>query len=268
MKLLLFSGTHSRHLFVNREILKYFDEALIIVMERESVLPQTPNNLCTHDKNLFEIHFKNRNLVELEKYGKLDPREIFYGKNAIYIKSNELNTKKIALEINNFQADFCFIFGVDIIKSPIIELLPENKINLHLGLSPWYKGGATLYWPFFHLEPQFCGATFHQINSNPDAGEIIHQCVPKLVKGDKIHEVGANCVLQAVDDIPRIINFWQINKKFNGKIQKTTGRNWRGIDFHASQLRVIYDLFDDKIVDYYLKGDLKQNVPNIFSCIL
>ena len=65
MKLLLFSGTHSRHLFVNREILKYFDEALIIVMEREC-LPQAPNNLCTHDKNLFEIHFKNRNLVELE----------------------------------------------------------------------------------------------------------------------------------------------------------------------------------------------------------
>ena len=45
MKLLLFSGTHSRHLFVNREVLKYFDEALIIVMERESVLPQAPNNL-------------------------------------------------------------------------------------------------------------------------------------------------------------------------------------------------------------------------------
>ena len=73
MKLLLFSGTHSRHLFVNREILKYFDEALIIVMERESVLPQTPNNLCTHDKNLFENCQDNISLdgfFQTEKYFK------------------------------------------------------------------------------------------------------------------------------------------------------------------------------------------------------
>ena len=39
MKLVLFTGNHPRHLFVNKEVVKYFDEALLIVMDREEVLP-------------------------------------------------------------------------------------------------------------------------------------------------------------------------------------------------------------------------------------
>ena len=92
------------------------------------------------------------------------------------------------IEVKQFNADFCFIFGANLILDPVIENLPQNKINLHLGLSPWYKGAATLYWPFYNLKPQFCGVTFHQITKDADAGEIIHQCVPKLEYGDKITE--------------------------------------------------------------------------------
>ena len=58
MKLVLFSGDHPRHLFVNRELLKHFDETLVIVMQREEVLPKPPDDLSEHDKRLFEIHFK------------------------------------------------------------------------------------------------------------------------------------------------------------------------------------------------------------------
>ena len=44
---------------------------------------------------------------------------------------------------------------------PTFAVLPKEKINLHLGLSPWFKGSVTLFWPFYHLMPQFCGSTFH-----------------------------------------------------------------------------------------------------------
>lgn len=45
------------------------------------------------------------------------------------------------------------------------------------------------------------------------------------------------------------------------------GKNWIGSDFHAAQLRVIYDLFNDQIVDKYLGGELEQKKPKIFICI-
>ena len=60
---------------------------------------------------------------------------------------------------------------------------------------------------------------------------------------------------------------WKSEKGFKGVLQKTSGRNWRGVDFHASQLRVIYDLYQDKIVDSYLSGALSSRNPKLISCI-
>ena len=267
MKLILFSGDHPRHLFVNKDVPKYFDEALIIIMRREELLPNPPKNLSTHDKNLFKTHFENRYKVEAATYGDLSPSDVYHNFNTIFVNPHELNTHKIAKVVKDFRADFCFIFGVDLILDPVILELPAVKVNLHLGLSPWYKGGATLFWPFYHLQPQFCGVTFHQITKQADAGEIIHQCTPELLKGDKIHDVAAKCVVKAKKDLRKILTYWKKKRKFNGKIQHTSGRNWRNIDFHASQLRVIYDLFDDNIVDSYLCGQLDDRKVKLFSCI-
>ena len=220
MKLVLFSGDHPRHLFINRELLKHFDETLVIVMQREEVLPVPPNDLSVHDKQLFKIHFKNRKKVEDQTYGDLSAKQVFDKSNTIFVGPENLNSDKIARKVKEFDADFCFIFGVHLILDPVIDLLPNDKINIHLGLSPWYKGGATLYWPFYHLQPQFCGVTFHQITKQADAGEIIHQCVPVLEKGDKIHDVGVKCVLQARADLPKIIPHWKKKNFLKAKFKK------------------------------------------------
>jgi hypothetical protein len=46
MKILLFSGTHSRHLFIHKAILDNFDVVGVVCMQRESTLPD-PNPLQT-----------------------------------------------------------------------------------------------------------------------------------------------------------------------------------------------------------------------------
>lgn len=267
MKLLLFSGSHPRHLFVNCEVLRHFDEALVIVMEREELMPSPPGDVSPSDAALFLKHFTNRLMVETQTYGELRPEEIFGNVKTVFIRPEQLNTAQIAKEVSDFSADFCFIFGVDLILEPVINVLPVNKINLHLGLSPWYKGAATLFWPFYHLQPQFCGVTFHLITKEPDAGEIIHQSVPCLEKGDKIHDVGAKCVVKAKDDLSKIIYHYKLHGGFRGKSQMTSGRNWLSSDFHASHLRVIYELFDDNIVDQYLSDNLTIKNPNLFTSI-
>jgi len=60
---------------------------------------------------------------------------------------------------------------------------------------------------------------------------------------------------------------WKCERRFKGVVQKISGRNWRGVDFHASQLRVIYDLYKDKIVDSYLSGAFGDRKPKLISCI-
>tara|TARA_B100001250_G_scaffold410618_1_gene437431 strand:+ start:1189 stop:1998 length:810 start_codon:yes stop_codon:yes gene_type:complete len=267
MKLLLFSGTHSRHLYVNKEIIKHFKETLVIIMEREELIPNPPSNIDENDRNNFIKHFKNRSVKEKDAYGNLSHETIFKNHEKIYLLPNELNTFKTANKIKEFDADLSIIFGVDLILDPVFDKLPKDKLNIHLGLSPWYKGGATLFWPFYFLQPQFAGITIHQISKNPDEGEIIHQSTPKLEYEDTIHDVGVKCVKNAKNDIIDLINFYKSRNHFPGKIQKTSGRVWRGKDFHPSHLRVIYDLFNDKMVDKYLDGELGNSKPILYSCL-
>jgi len=267
MKAVIFTGTHERHLFVHKEVIKHFSDVLLIVMKREKLLPKLPSNITKHDANNFKKHFNDRLKIEKRTYGNLTIKKDFPEIEKIFVTPKNLNTFKVAKKIKEFRAKFCFIFGTGLILDPVLKILPKNKINLHLGLSPWYKGAATLFWPFYFLQPNFAGVTFHQITKNPDAGEIIHQSTPSLEYGDGIHDVGAKCLIKARLEVKKIINHFKKNSSFNGKIQKNTGRVWRESDFDPSYLRVIYDLFNNNIVDAYLKGTILKTKPKLYSCL-
>ena len=85
--------------------------------------------------------------------------------------------------------------------------------------------------------------------------------------GDTIHDVGARCVVKSKDELSKIFCYWRKSQRFEGTLQETYGRNWRRVYFHASQLRVIYDLYKDDIVDNYLYGNLSNKKPKLISCI-
>jgi len=44
-----------------------------------------------------------------------------------------------------------------------------------LGLSPYYLGSGTNYWPLVNEKPEFVVATFMHIDTDIDTEEIIHQ---------------------------------------------------------------------------------------------
>lgn len=262
MKILIFSGTHPRHLFIHRAVVDSGADFMAIVMQREELLPKPPGGIPYRDQENFVRHFQDRYNVEQAFYGHTRPSELF-GNRAIYVSPDQLNSPETAKAVQDFAPDMVFIFGTNIIKNPVIDVLPELKINLHLGLSPWYKGGATLFWPFYFLKPQFAGSTFHQIVPAADAGDILHQSVPVLEKGDGIHDVGAKTVCQARTDLVRILSNLAENVPFKLERQRTTGRVWIGSDFLPAHLRVIYDLYDNKMVDEYLSGNLGSELPKL-----
>ncbi len=185
MKVLIISGNHPRHIYLLQDIVKRGYDCSVIIMERESLLPEPPKNIPVEERTLFSKHFKDRFEIENKAYGDLTDRA-YADVNKYYCSPKTLNSENTANFVKQVNADFAVIFGPDIIKNPVYDLLPEEKINVHLGLSPWYRGSATLFWPFYFMEPQYVGATFHNITKQVDAGGILHQVVPVLEKGDGI----------------------------------------------------------------------------------
>ena len=58
MRILLFSGSHSRHVYVHQQLIKNFNIAGIVTMTRESQFPEPPLGLNNTDNNNFIRHFK------------------------------------------------------------------------------------------------------------------------------------------------------------------------------------------------------------------
>lgn len=266
MKFILFSGNHPRHVFIHKCIIQNFEIAGIVCMKRENLLPVPPEKIDLHDKELFIKHFQKRFDVEQSIYGNLSA-DIFKDiAPTLFIEANQLNTNIVLNFVEKTRADACFIFGTDIIYDPVLSVLPYWRINLHLGYSPWYKGSATLFWPFYFLQPQFAGATIHQIVPQADAGDIIHHVFPELSRGMGIHDVAAAVVRQSSIDVVKVLSLLADKHKLPTVPQKTTGRLFLTKDFEPHHLRLIYDLFNDNIVDYYIDGHLGNVTPRKIDC--
>jgi hypothetical protein len=76
-------------------------------------------------------------------------------------------------------ADLFVCFGSSIIKGWLAEeLVRRRAINLHMGLSPYYRGSSTNFWALADGNPHMVGATVHLLSSGVDTGDILFHAVP------------------------------------------------------------------------------------------
>ena len=105
-----------------------------------------PNNV-----NILALHFNDLSKMKLSDIGKAVDSEVFV------------------------------VYGSSWIKNEIGEFLDKkNAINIHLGISPYYRGTATTFWPLYDKRPLLVGATIHKLVYKLDAGKIYNTVIPKI----------------------------------------------------------------------------------------
>lgn len=267
MKVILFSGSHARHVYVHEQVIasKDLEIAGIVSMQRESTLPDPPDGCPEHDRELFRHHFRRRDEVEQAAYGDRSVESYKDVAQTLFVERDELNSEEVADFVRSVDAEVCFIFGTGLILDPVLSELPKWRLNFHLGLSPRYKGSATLFWPFYFLEPQFAGGTLHQIVPEPDAGGVVHQTVPELKRGNGVHETAADVVFEFAAETVALLEYHAENGSLPVEEQTHTGKLFLSNDFDAHHLRVIYELYNNDIVEKYLNGNLGDRQPNIID---
>lgn len=259
MKILWIGGNHSRHLYFINKIQTVFEISGAIIQNRENVIPQPPKDIEEIDKNFFIKHFSNRYLTEKKFFANPNLPNC---KTKI-VTSDTLNSQESVDFVKSINPDVVLIFGSDLIKEPLLSILPKQTLNLHLGISPRYRGAATLFWPFYFLEPNYAGSTFHYIISEPDAGDIVHQCIPKLDSSDGIHDVASKTVITSANDAIKLLDILEKGGQWIRNKQKGTGKNFLSGDFKPEHLRLIYGTFNDDIVNHYLQKKLNPKSPNL-----
>jgi methionyl-tRNA formyltransferase len=234
MKILWIGGNHPRHLYYLNRIRRDFDIAGAILEIREEIIPSPPEGTGKADRSNFIRHFAGREKAEGRYFGRQAlpdcPRHDVIRASGV---AEDLNSPESAEFVRRIAPDIALIFGCSLIKDPLKSALPPLTVNLHLGLSPWYRGGATLFWPFYFMEPNFAGSTFHFIVNEPDAGDIIHQSVPELSSEDGIHDVACKTVVASSEDAVRLLKIAAAGGRWDRYRQKGTGKKFPAQRFQA-----------------------------------
>lgn len=267
MRVLVFAGTHLRHLHFFSKLFELDLSFSAIVMQREDSLPPAPEWATEADRALFDRHFRERALVENKYFGHANNEGLFGSMPTLKVSPETLNSPTTVSFLREQNPEAVVVFGSDLIKGQLLEALPEFSINLHLGLSPWYRGAATLFWPFYFLEPNYAGATFHKITSSPDAGAILHQSVPPLHSGDGIHDVAAKTVTTATEEFALLLDKFSGGTRFELTDQTAQGKLFSRYDFKPAHLRMIYERFDNDIVREFLEGKLSVRQPKLITAV-
>lgn len=253
-------GSHPRHLYYLNKIHSEFAVEGIIIENREHMIPQPPEGINEHDRDNFIRHFEARENSEQHYFGTQNVPDC----RKLEVTDKTVNSLESVDFVQSIQPDLVLIFGAGLIKEPLFSALPHYTINFHLGISPRYRGAATLFWPFYFMEPAYAGSTFHHIVDTPDAGDVIHQVTPKLDPKDGIHDVACKTVVESAEDALKLLEIFQQQRTWNTHKQQSTGKNFLNSDFKPEHLRVNYDLFGDQMAEKYLDGRLKSKVPWLF----
>jgi folate-dependent phosphoribosylglycinamide formyltransferase PurN len=155
--------------------------------------------------------------------------------------------------IRHARPDVVLVFGTGLLKRPILDAFAGRLLNIHLGLSPYYRGAGTNFWPLVNREPEFCGATIHFLDEGVDTGPIIAHVRPAIRSGDGPHDIGNRTIVAAADTLAEAAAAHAASP-LSGVPQVGGGRVYARKDFSADAVRRLYANFAGGMIDEYL-GD-------------
>ncbi len=261
MRVVTITGDHPRHGYFVRQVAESGLLAGTIVEQRESFSPEAPEDLSTRLAALFRMHFDRREAAEQCFFGGVVLDGVA-DTPALTVSRESLNGPDTVAFLKSVEPDLILSYGCHMLKPPVLACARSYAWNVHGGLSPWYRGVATHFWPSYMLEPQMTGMTLHETTDQLDGGAIVHQTGVEMVRGDGLHDLACRALQSFADEMPAFLRqVSQVPEPVTGIAQRTTGRLWTVATWRPEHLVVIYDHFEDRIVDRVLDGEIAGRKP-------
>jgi phosphoribosylglycinamide formyltransferase 1 len=170
----------------------------------------------------------------------------------VEIERGRINDDSCAGEIEALAPDLLVAYGCSLIKGRLLQSFTGRFLNVHLGLSPYYRGSGTNFWPLVNREPEFVGATFMHIDPGVDTGEIIHQVRARVLPGDTPHQIGNRLIADMVPVYAAIIrNFGRLGHLPQPPVPADE-RVYRSRDLTETATQQLYQNFSAGLVATYL----------------
>ena len=179
MKITLFTSNKNRNNYLINLFSKFCEE-LFVVQECGTIFPGVvPGHYPVSET--MKNYFENVNAAQNKLFGNSYVNIFKKNIKILSILSGDLNKCSLNFLSNFLESDIYVVFGSSYIKGELVDFLVEKKtINIHMGVSPYYKGTDCNFWALYDNNPHLVGATIHMLSKGLDSGPILYHAMSNL----------------------------------------------------------------------------------------
>ncbi len=179
MKITLFTANNKRHTYLIN-LLSKVCKKLYVIQENNVILSDViPKRYPS--TQIMKNYFERVSKAQENYFG-----DCFLDKGSevieiLKLSPGDINKYSLSKLENFLDSDFYIIFGGSYIKDPLANfLIKKRAINIHMGISPYYRGTDCNFWALFDDNPHLVGATIHMLSKGLDSGPILYHALSKV----------------------------------------------------------------------------------------
>lgn len=208
-----------RHSYFVRELARNFSVRGVVVDDRYHKKDRLWEFLRTNNWNPFRVARSldlKRRLRPYEKRDRLIEEKFFspvpntgeFPEEIPVRMSRDPNGEETVAWVLGLQPDVLAVFGTRLIQEPLLALARCGALNLHTGLSPFYRGGQCTFWCLYEGDLKHLGVTVHHLSPKIDGGDIVYTSQPEVEPQDtvrrlecKLVRLGTARMIQAIREL-------------------------------------------------------------------
>ncbi len=248
MKALLLTSTGKRHAYLANRLKDHFNSLKIIREEKglQSFYANHP------DREIIKDHFQRLATTEEKFFSECQWQDLADATQTV--PRGRLNQAEIAESVRKYNPDMVAVFGCGIIKPPLLNVIPEKRtFNLHQGLSPYYRGSGTNFWPFVEGKPEYIGVTLHFLDPNIDSGGIIAHDRPEIEPGNTLHTIGCKTVVKSADLLLAARKAVSNNTPLFSVPQWSEGKLYKRADLNGKSIEKLRKMESSGFIDRFVE---------------
>ena len=258
MRVLVLTSNSLRHQYFTKVISENFELCGVIKQPKSKYYKKS-----IYNSEEVKKHFVNLSKMEKSFFAQKDGYTLANRKIDLFELDNiSINDSACVQWAKERGPEVIFLFGTKILSDEWLDSF-KHVINLHLGLSPFYRGSATLFWPFVNRQISCVGTTIHLAVKEVDAGPILKRIKPKLIKGDDYYTINYKAIKAGIDAVPRVASEYfenliepvsQINMQKGGFYSKN--------DFNEKVLIEAFDYIGAGLTDEHIQELSREDLCN------
>ena len=250
----LFTLNNNRHNYFISLLSTICDELCVVQESKDLLIKKKIDR--SYDSGTMEAYFSCVKEAENKIFKKEYVRKNSKNIKTLPIPYGEINNLSLSFLNNFLKSDIYIVFGSSYIKGNLVDFLVSQKaINVHAGLSPYYRGSDCNFWALYDDNSHLVGSTIHYLSKGLDSGPIIYHAMSHVKTNP--FEYTMSTVKAAFHSITERIadnSIFKINPLIQDKQKEI--RYSKKIDFST------------EIIKIFLKKEINLNIKKFDNSLL